>query len=116
MKFYPSALRVGQFEELGMSTDKRETHLDLFPILVVHLQTAHVMLNGHNEAVTRYQLLCQSTAHVYSSTEGDNSREGIALFLVAEWTGIQGLLGPGKVCILSFLFYMIKHWLGKAHH
>lgn len=65
---------------------------DFIPVLVVHLQTAEVVLKWHNEAVAGNELLGNGTGQVCPLTESHHRSEGLPVVLITEWALVQGLL------------------------
>lgn len=58
-----------------LNTTLRPTHLNLVPpFLLVDLQAAEVMLNGHDAAVTRHELLILHQGEVDACAECDDGR------------------------------------------
>ena len=79
-----------------------QTRLDLFPVFIVHLEGAHVVLDGYNHAVTRDKLLGDGASEVCSRAQGNNGGKGVALFLITKGARVESFLCAGKVCDISF--------------
>lgn len=87
-----------RFQETQRVEDSGGAHLDLLPIVIIHLQHTEMMLDGHDQAMTVHQFFRLSTSEVSSPTECDNSSSRRCIILIAERTGIQRFLGLGEVC------------------
>ena len=69
----------------------RQTDFDLFPLVVVKVESTGIVLNRDDDAVAIDQLLVLRAGKVCPVTDGDNGRFGRPLLLVAECTSIQCL-------------------------
>lgn len=73
------------------------TYLDLLPVVILKLEHAEMMLNGHNQAMAVCELLILGACDVCPVAERDHSGSGRPLVLVTEGTAVEGFLGLGKV-------------------
>lgn len=85
-----------------------QTHSDLLPIIILHLEGTQVMLKRYNQAMARNQLFRLCAAHVCPFTQGDNGSERLPVILITERTSVESLFGPGKIVDGKLTFHSVR--------
>lgn len=67
-------------------------YLDFFPVIVIHLQRAEIVLNWDDVAVTGNKFFCCCAAKVCAFAESNNGCERITVVLPAVGAGVKRLL------------------------